>query len=371
MRISSPPTTHSCFYGIDTPERGKLLAAQHDVEEMARASSASTAWPSSRSTGSIARWASRAAIRRAPHFCDACFTGDYPIALPDAGGQFRPAAVACWPRRRLMPKPLAGRRRAGHRRARGIGAATAVALARLGAHVRAHRPHPGRPGGDRRRDPRASAAARRCCRSTWRRTARSRHAIGPSHRSSASAGSTSWCTLPACSGEADAGRAYPAATTGQDVVAVNLTACLAPDPHLRPAAARRRSRPRGVRHRCAGARSRRPIGAPMARPRPGMEHLVLTWAAEVRTTPLRVNLFDPGAVATRLRGRRCPARTRPRCRSPAMSRRRSPRYACPPKRATGWWCGMRAGPACATAPRTPEPAPCWTHGRPIGSAAMR
>ena len=35
MRISSPPTTHSCFYGIDTPERGKLLAARHSVEEMA------------------------------------------------------------------------------------------------------------------------------------------------------------------------------------------------------------------------------------------------------------------------------------------------------------------------------------------------
>ena len=36
MRISSPPTTHSCFYGIDTPERGKLLAARHNVEEMAK-----------------------------------------------------------------------------------------------------------------------------------------------------------------------------------------------------------------------------------------------------------------------------------------------------------------------------------------------
>src|SRR6202789_1788594 len=35
MRISSPPTTHSCFYGIDTPERSKLLAASHSVEEMA------------------------------------------------------------------------------------------------------------------------------------------------------------------------------------------------------------------------------------------------------------------------------------------------------------------------------------------------
>src|SRR5208282_1313190 len=36
MRISSPPTTHSCFYGIDTPERDKLLAAQHSLAEMAK-----------------------------------------------------------------------------------------------------------------------------------------------------------------------------------------------------------------------------------------------------------------------------------------------------------------------------------------------
>ena len=45
----------------------------------------------------------------------------------------------------------------------------------------------------------------------------------------------------------------------------------------------------------------------------GMEHLVLTWADEVRTTRLRVNLFDPGAVATRLRARRCRARMPPCC----------------------------------------------------------
>ena len=34
MRVASPPTKHSCFYGVDTPERSKLLAAQMDVEEM-------------------------------------------------------------------------------------------------------------------------------------------------------------------------------------------------------------------------------------------------------------------------------------------------------------------------------------------------
>jgi NAD(P)-dependent dehydrogenase (short-subunit alcohol dehydrogenase family) len=41
----------------------------------------------------------------------------------------------------------------------------------------------------------------------------------------------------------------------------------------------------------------------------GMEHLVLTWAQEVATTPLRVNLFDPGPVATRMRFAAFPGET--------------------------------------------------------------
>jgi len=82
MRISSPPTTHSCFYGIDTPERSKLLAAQHSVEEMADLIGAdSLAFISLdglyRALGKDGRDA------RTPQYCDACFTGDYPIALPD------------------------------------------------------------------------------------------------------------------------------------------------------------------------------------------------------------------------------------------------------------------------------------------------
>ena len=82
MRISSPPTTHSCFYGIDTPERGKLLAARHSVEEMATLIGAdSLAFISQdglyRALGHAGRDAD------APQYCDACFTGDYPIALPD------------------------------------------------------------------------------------------------------------------------------------------------------------------------------------------------------------------------------------------------------------------------------------------------
>jgi amidophosphoribosyltransferase len=82
MRISSPPTTNSCFYGIDTPERSKLLAANHTVEEMAALIGAdSLAFISIdglyRALGKDGR------DPKKPYYCDACFTGDYPIPLPD------------------------------------------------------------------------------------------------------------------------------------------------------------------------------------------------------------------------------------------------------------------------------------------------
>jgi amidophosphoribosyltransferase len=82
MRISSPPTTHSCFYGIDTPERDKLLASSRDVEQMARHIGVdSLAYISLdglyRAVGEAARNTAR------PQYCDACFTGDYPIGLTD------------------------------------------------------------------------------------------------------------------------------------------------------------------------------------------------------------------------------------------------------------------------------------------------
>jgi len=85
MRIASPPTTHSCFYGVDTPERSALLAARHDVGEMARLIGVdSLAFLTMdglyRAMGEPGRDAEK---RR---FCDACFSGDYPIALVDQEG---------------------------------------------------------------------------------------------------------------------------------------------------------------------------------------------------------------------------------------------------------------------------------------------
>ncbi|CAK0774410.1 Amidophosphoribosyltransferase [Azospirillaceae bacterium] len=82
MRISSPPTTHSCFYGIDTPEQSELLAHKYSVKDMAQHIQAdSLAFISIdglyRAVGEAAR------DPQQPQFCDACFTGEYPIALTD------------------------------------------------------------------------------------------------------------------------------------------------------------------------------------------------------------------------------------------------------------------------------------------------
>jgi amidophosphoribosyltransferase len=84
MRVASPPTTHSCFYGVDTPERSELLAAQNDLEAMARIIGVdSLAFLSLdglyRAVGGTRRDA------RQPLFCDACFSGDYPTQLEDLG----------------------------------------------------------------------------------------------------------------------------------------------------------------------------------------------------------------------------------------------------------------------------------------------
>ena len=85
FRIASPPTTHSCFYGVDTPNTEELLAHRMDVEEMRRYIKAdSLAFISIdglyRAMGEKGRDAS------APRYCDACFSGAYPIELTDVTG---------------------------------------------------------------------------------------------------------------------------------------------------------------------------------------------------------------------------------------------------------------------------------------------
>ncbi len=83
MRIASPPTMHPCFYGIDTPEKSELLANRFTVEEMAEHIGVdSLAYIS---TDGMYRAVGEKAGRQGESrkYCDACFTGDYPIDLTD------------------------------------------------------------------------------------------------------------------------------------------------------------------------------------------------------------------------------------------------------------------------------------------------
>ncbi len=82
LRISSPPTTHPCFYGIDTPERDELLASTRSIEEMIRYIGVDSLSYISmdglyRAVGEPGRNNER------PQYCDACFSGDYAIRLTD------------------------------------------------------------------------------------------------------------------------------------------------------------------------------------------------------------------------------------------------------------------------------------------------
>jgi amidophosphoribosyltransferase len=86
FRISSPPITHPDYYGIDTPERDKLLAAIHDLEGMRQFIGADSL--AFLSVGGIYRamgYESRDPMR--PQFTDHCFTGEYPTGLTDRMAQ--------------------------------------------------------------------------------------------------------------------------------------------------------------------------------------------------------------------------------------------------------------------------------------------
>ena len=83
MRVSSPPITGPCYYGIDTPDRAQLIAAQHDVSEIARLIGVDT-------LGYISLDGMLQAVPDGPDgFCHACFSGSYPTRPPAAPVQIR------------------------------------------------------------------------------------------------------------------------------------------------------------------------------------------------------------------------------------------------------------------------------------------
>jgi amidophosphoribosyltransferase len=93
MRIASPPITHPDYYGIDTPDKVDLLAANKDLEGMRQFLGAdSLAFLSVdgiyRAVGFDAR------DPRAPQFTDHCFTGEYPTPLTDQSGHAVPRQLS-------------------------------------------------------------------------------------------------------------------------------------------------------------------------------------------------------------------------------------------------------------------------------------
>ena len=97
MRISSPPILWPCYYGIDMADRAELVAAGRTVEEIAALTASRPASPTSRWRACSARWGARPS-----GYCRACFTGEYPIPIPDSSVKLRfEPGVPCPPRPRL------------------------------------------------------------------------------------------------------------------------------------------------------------------------------------------------------------------------------------------------------------------------------
>jgi amidophosphoribosyltransferase len=76
MRVSSPPITGPCYYGIDTPNRDELIAANLDVNAIARTLEVDT-------LGYLSLDGMLQSVPKGPDgFCHACFSGDYPTPPP-------------------------------------------------------------------------------------------------------------------------------------------------------------------------------------------------------------------------------------------------------------------------------------------------
>ena len=91
LRIASPPTRHSCFYGVDTPERAKLLAAQMSVDAMRDYINADSL--AFISIEGLYRALGSERNEQQPQRCDACFNGEYRPARPLT--KRKSSALAC------------------------------------------------------------------------------------------------------------------------------------------------------------------------------------------------------------------------------------------------------------------------------------
>ena len=301
FRIASPPITHPDYYGIDTPERDKLLAATHDLEGMRKFIGAdSLAFLSVDGIYRAMGFEGRDPAR--PQFTDHCFTGDYPTPLTDprrARGE--PTAIMsllaeamsarlyCLSR---MAQPLTDRIVLVTGASRGIGARLRLSLRSAGAHVVAVARTV---GGLEELDDRIKAGGGSATlvpldvrRQRGHRTARTcPERPLPAARC---ARRQCWHSRPLSP------LAHVEPKDWDNLIAVNVTAnwqfirCM-------DALLRRSQAGRAVFLTSGVAHVGRALLGPYAASKAALEALVRTYAAECATTPVRVNLFGPAPRA--------------------------------------------------------------------------
>ena len=307
MRIAEPADHRILtIYGIDTPERDKLLAATHDAGRNAPVHRRATRWPSSRSTASTAPWASPAATRCARNSPTIASPANIPPRSPTRSARADESSSPCSPRSaELFPMGSTvsqGRdRRSSPARRAGIGRAAALALrpraptssrwpARRAAleelddeiqaggrhgHARARRPQGhGGAGQAGRRDLRALGQAR-----YLRRQAGVLGPISP------------------------LGHVTP--KEWDEVMAVNVTAnwrlIRSLDPLLRRSdAGRAMLLSSGASWKCNA------YWGPYSVSKAAVDALGRTYAAETASTPVKVMLVNPGPLRTRMRAAAMP-----------------------------------------------------------------
>ncbi len=86
LRIASPPNKFPCFYGVDTPTRGELIASSHTIEEIRKYIRAD-------SLGYLSIEGLLNSVKAPQDFCTTCFDGEYPIPLVEESSEQLPLLV--------------------------------------------------------------------------------------------------------------------------------------------------------------------------------------------------------------------------------------------------------------------------------------
>jgi len=89
MIVASPPTISPCFYGVDTPDKSNLVAANYEIEEVRKMIDADSLQYLS-IDGLYKAILKTNRDNKNPQYCDACFSEDYPIRLVDKEGRETP-----------------------------------------------------------------------------------------------------------------------------------------------------------------------------------------------------------------------------------------------------------------------------------------